>query len=110
MSMWAGGGLIDGCFFFFLFSFMRKEKVTPSISNQVSTFFSFFFCLKLFVYFIMSIQHLFFFITRISLLSSIIISLTIFNNGLLVYDTHFIIKINTINHFLNNRVKLKHEI
>jgi len=39
--------------------------------------------------------------------SSITTSLTIINKSVLVNDTYFTMKINTINHFLNNHVKLK---
>jgi len=57
----------------------------------------------------MPIQH--FFPTNIPLFiafqSSIITALTIINKDALVNDTYFAFKINTINHFLNSRVKLK---
>lgn len=36
-----------------------------------------------------------------------IIPLTTINKDVLVNDTHFVIKMNLINHFLNNDVKLK---
>jgi hypothetical protein len=38
---------------------------------------------------------------------SMITPLTIINNDVLVNDTYFATKINIINHFLNNSVKLK---
>jgi len=37
------------------------------------------------------------------------IPLTIINKGALVNETHFTIKINTANYFLNNCVKLKRD-
>ena len=37
--------------------------------------------------------------------SNLIIPLTTINKGILVNDINFIIKINTINHFLNNRAQ-----
>lgn len=44
-----------------------------------------------------------------SIVPFIIIPLTIINKGVIVNDTHFIIKINPINYFFNNRVKLKYD-
>lgn len=85
--------------------------MSTSPSHNKCSLYYFLFCLKIFVPFTIPIQHLLFFSTNIPLFiafqSSITTSLTIM--GVLVNHTDFTIKINTINinHFLNNRVKLK---
>lgn len=90
---------------------MILKKNNYSLRLKLGILFPNFLCLKLFVPLIISIQHLLFFSTNIPLFiafqSSITTSLTIM--GVLVNHTDFTIKINTINinHFLNNRVKLK---
>jgi len=59
-------------------------------------------------HFTILMQHLllFHYYTLIYLISSnLTTSLTIINKGILVNDINFIIEINTINHFLNNRTQ-----
>jgi len=55
----------------------------------------------------MSMQHLLLFFHYYTfiywILSNLITLLTIINKSILVNDANFIIKINTINHFLNDR-------
>jgi len=84
------------------------------LPSKIKSFFLIFFCLKLFVNFIILIEHVLIFSTNMPLIivfqSSTNIPLTIINKGVLANNKYFTIKINTINQFLNNRTQTRHLI